>query len=185
MTADRLARVIARIDGINAGDPAGRELPFADRVDAWIRRLIPEPSEALRIAARGQHIRRWAVPRATYPEGRSGYLRWREDLKRRHASEVAAIMTEEGCAGDEIGAVEQIILKRVGASPDAQTMEDALCLVFLESQFEELREKTPDDKMIEILRKTWRKMSPPARQAALGLPLTPGQKDLVDRAVGS
>ena len=109
-------------------------------------RLNPAPSDALRIAARGQHIGRWTSPRESFPMDRGGYLRWREELKRFHAKTVADIMAKESYSETEIEAVRQIILKKYQTNADAQTIEDALCLVFLESQFEELRRKTPDPK---------------------------------------
>lgn len=193
MSLERLESVRSFLDRLNAEDPVqvtvdgksrARELVFADRLEAWILRLKPEPGQALWIAARGQHVRRWAIARSTYPEGRGGYLRWREDLKKMHAATVAEVMSAEGYSEAEISAVTRIVQKRgIAEDPDVQIMEDALCLVFLETQFDDLREKTPDDKMIEILRKSWSKMSPAGRNAALSLPLTESQKDLVSRAL--
>lgn len=116
--------------------------------------------------------------------GRGGYLRWREDLKRFHAKTVGELMTEAGYSESEIDDVRQIILKKYQTNADAQIIEDALCLVFLESQFEELRQKTPDPKMIDILQKTWRKMSEKAKQAALTIELPPRHKQLILEALG-
>lgn len=193
MSSHSLRKVLARLDELNAGDPntetvdgtprAG-ELVFADRLESWVRRLEPNPSEELVIAARGQHVRRWTVPRARYPEGRAGYLRWREDLKRLHADIVAEEMRSEGFGEASISRARAIVLKRdLASNRDVQTMEDALCLVFLESQFEQLRVKTPDDKMVDILRKTWRKMSEKGRAAALALPVPAQHRALIERAL--
>ena len=137
----RLENVLAQIDAFNSKDPRGIETPYSERLTRWVLKLNPSPSEPLRIAARGQHMGRWIIPRSIYPMDRGGYLRWREELKRFHAKTVGEIMAREGYADGEIDAVKQIILKKnFQANPDAQTIEDALCLVFLESQFEELRQ---------------------------------------------
>jgi hypothetical protein len=177
-------RVLQEIDAYNAKDPHGRELPYSEKLTSWTLRLNPAPSEALRIAARGQHIGRWTIPRSSYPMDRGGYLRWREELKRFHARTVAEIMSKEGYAEENVEAVRQIILKKnFQANPDAQTIEDALCLVFLESQFEELRQKTPDPKMIDIIQKTWKKMSAKAKEVALTMDLPPQHKALIQEAL--
>ncbi len=193
MSPDRLNAVLARIDQLNSEDPnrelvegvpRPREVVYAERLTAWVRRLNPEASEALRIAARGQHVRRWTIPRDRYEPGRRGYLRWRETLKAIHADTVAGLMREAGFAEEEIARVRLLMSKRrLGADPDTQTLEDALCLVFLETQFADLRAKTPDGTMREILRKTWQKMSAPARAAALALPLSAEDKTFLVEAV--
>src|SRR5690348_4564838 len=104
----RLDNVLSQIDAYNAKDPQGYEKPYSERLSGWIEQLNPAPSEALRIAARGQHIGRWTIPRNTYPMDRGGYLRWREDLKRFHAKTVGEIMAKEGFSESEIEAVRQI-----------------------------------------------------------------------------
>jgi hypothetical protein len=166
----RLENVLLAIDDFNRKDPHGKEFPYSDHLSRWVMELDPAPSEALRIAARGQHIGRWTIPRDAYPMDRGGYLRWREELKRFHAQTVGDLMAKEGYLAPEVEAVRQIILKKnFKANPDAQTIEDALCLVFLERQFEELRQKTPDPKMADILKKTWEKMSAKGKEAALAM----------------
>ena len=180
---DRLQNVLNVIDAYNKKDPQGREFPYSEKLTAWVLKLNPKPSEALRIAARGQHIGRWTSPRQSYPMDRGGYLRWREDLKRFHAKTVGEIMAKEGYSESKIDEVRQIILKKYQTCADAQTIEDALCLVFLESQFEELRQKTPDPKMIEIIRKTWQKMSEQGKQLALGIEMLEGHKQLIQKAL--
>ena len=179
--ADRPTRVLAAIDRLNREDPnrelvggiaRPRELVYAERITAWVARLNPAASEALRIAARGQHVRRWTIPRSRYPMTRQGYLKWRETLKTYHADTVAGLMREAGYADEDISRVRAIMSKRqLDRDPDTQALEDALCLVFLETQFADLRKKTPDEKMRDIVRKTWAKMSPAAQDAALTLPL--------------
>ncbi len=180
----RLENVLKAIDEFNAKDPNGKELPYSERLTFWVHKLQPMPSEVLRIAARGQHIGRWTIPRAAYPMDRPGYLRWREELKRFHASTVTGLMAQEGYPDAERDAVRQIILKKnFQTNPDAQTVEDALCLIFLESQFEELHQKTPDPKMIDIVQKTWKKMSAEGKNMALTLDLPAAHKKLIQDAL--
>jgi len=181
MDALHFNRLIERIDQLNSQDPntelvAGlprpRELVYSQRLTDWVLRLNPRASEALRIAARGQHIRRWTIPRDRYERNRRGYLRWRETLKAFHAEQVASLMREAGCSEEEIERVSRLIRKKdLPADPEVQTLEDALCLVFLETQFGELQRKTPDEKMREIVVKTWKKMSEQGRAEALKLAL--------------
>jgi len=179
-----LEQVLLAIDGYNRQDPQGRELAYSEKLTAWVRKLTLCPSEALQIAARGQHIGRWAIPRQSYPLDRGGYLLWREDLKRFHAKTVGELMARAGYPEPEIEAVRQIILKKnFQANADAQTVEDALCLVFLETQFEDLRQKTADPKMIGIIQKTWRKMSEKGKQLALEMELPEDHKALIQKAL--
>lgn len=181
---NRLDKVLAAIDSLNATDPKGYELPYSERLSGWVLRLNPAPSEFLRIAARGQHVGRWTIPRASYPMDRGGYLRWREELKRFHAATVTQFMATEGYSETEQEQVRRIILKKnFQTDPDAQTVEDALCLVFLETQFEELHQKTPDDKMIDIIQKTWRKMSAQAKTVVLTLKLPETHRKLIEAAL--
>jgi hypothetical protein len=141
---ERFALAIAAFDRENARDPslevvAGaarpRELVQAERLSAWVTRLAPDASEALRLAARCQHLRRWEIARSEYPQGRAGYLQWRTRLGRFHAEQSAKILTELGYDAETIAAVGRINAK-VGlrSDPDVQTMEDALCLSFLEHE---------------------------------------------------
>jgi len=184
MTSNRLNRVLQDIDAYNRQDPHQKELPYSEQLTHWVLKLKPDASEALRIAARGQHIGRWTSPRDKYPMDRGGYLRWREDLKRFHAKTVTDIMAKAGYTPEECEKVRLIILKKnIQGDPDTQTLEDGLCLIFLESQFEELKQKTPDEKMIDIIRKTWRKMSPEGKAAALSLPLPPDHQTLIKAAL--
>ena len=191
--SQRLTQVLERIDRLNAEDPntemvggvsRPRELVYSERLTAWVLRLQPAASEALRIAARGQHLCRWTIPRQQYEMTRRGYLKWRETLKAFHAQRVGALMRETGYGEPEIMRVQRLMSKReLPSDPETQTLEDALCLVFLETQFADLRKKEPDAKMIEILQKTWKKMSDRARREALQLPLGTQERALVERAV--
>ena len=179
---ERFERVIAAIDRLNSDDPntdvvggtaRPRELVYSERVTAWVARLRPGASEALRIAARGQHVQRWTIPRERYERTRRGYLRWRETLKTFHAERVAELMRAAGYPEADVARVREIMSKRrLPEDPETQALEDALCLVFLDTQLEDLKRKTLDETMRGVVRKTWQKMSPPAREEALRLPLS-------------
>jgi hypothetical protein len=184
MNSGRFQDAIARFDAANAQDPRGLELPYAQRLSAWVERLAPDASEELRLAARAQHICRWMVPRDSYPPGRIGYLKWREDLKHFHACKAGEILREVGYEDSVISRTQDLIRKRnFPHSPDGRILEDALCLVFLETQFAETTAKTGDEKMIGILQKTWRKMTPQAQQIALTIPMTAECRGLVEKAL--
>ena len=182
MTGERLARALAAIDAANADDPATidiggvtrpKEQAHAEMMSAWVVRLDPDADEAQLLAARAHHLRRWAIPRADYPDGRSGYLRWRTALKKRHAEDVGGILAAEGYDDATIARVQQIVRKEgLGRDEAVQVHEDALCLVFLQTQFDELIERLGHDKAVEVVAKTLAKMSEAGREVALGLPLS-------------
>lgn len=183
MASERLQKVLNAIDQLNRTDPQAYELPYSQWLTDWVRRLEPHPSEELLIVARGQHLSRWSIPRATYPPDRKGYLAWREKLKGFHAEQVANLMRQAGYPADSIAKAERMILKKNIRDPEAQVVEDALCLVFLEHQFADLRQKEPEDKMIVILQKSWRKMGAKGRAEALKLPLAPDEQALLQKAL--
>jgi hypothetical protein len=177
MIHGRFQEAIARIDTVNAADPRGIELAYSLRLS---------DSEPLQLAARAQHIARWESPRDSYPAGRFGYLKWREDLKQFHAEKAGRIMREVGYDESAVSRVQDLIRKRnFPRDEEGRVLEDALCLTFLETQFAETTVKTGEEKMVEILRKTWRKMTPQARQIALTLPMTPACRSLVERALAN
>jgi Domain of unknown function (DUF4202) len=190
----QLEQVIAAVDAANADDPhtivvhgetRPKELAHAELMTAWVRRLDPGCSDEQLIAARAHHLRRWSIPRDDYPRDRAGYLRWRTALRRQHAEEVAGIMRDAGYGDQEIARVQAIVGKKgLGRDPDVQVHEDALCLVFLATQFDTLTAQLHDeDKMVDILRKTAAKMSPQGLAAAGTLPLSPGGSALLARAL--
>ena len=193
-TPDRLTAALAAIDAANADDPhtivvdgleRPKELAHAVMMTRWVRRLSPDSSDAQLIAARAHHLRRWTIPRDDYPRDRAGYLRWRSALGRQHADDVAAIMRRAGYDDEDIARVQAIVRKQgLGRDPEVQVHEDALCLVFLETQFDALAAQlADDDKMIDILRKTAKKMSPEGLAAAGELPLSAEGADLLTRAM--
>lgn len=189
----RFARAIAAIDAANSEDPnrvvvAGRErareLAQAEFATAWLERLVANPGEALQLAVRAHHLRRWTSPRSDHPAGRAGYLRWRKALQRRHAEQVAVILESVGYPADVVARVQAIVQKvGLGVDPEVQVFEDALCLVFVETELEAFAGKHPGDKAAEVLRKTLRKMSPEARRLALGLELADPVRALLARAL--
>ena len=168
-----LERALAAIDAANAGDPAQEDgAPaarlYGERMSAEMARLFPAASEPLRIAARGQHIERWVLPRGDYPEGRTGYLSWRRDLARHHADRVAAIMAAAGYGAAAIAAAARM-LRKEGIKRDAevQALEDVICFVFLKWYFADFAAKHAPEKIQDIVVKTARKMSPEARARVL------------------
>jgi len=181
MTFDpaRFAAAIARFDAANSEDPHKevfegtgypKELLYAQRMSAWLDRFAPEASEALKLAARAQHIQRWAIPRSEYPMTRKGYDEWRNRLARFHADTAAEILRKVGYDEETIQRVESLLLKdRIKLDPEGQTLEDVICLVFLEFYFAPFAKDYAEPKLVGIVRKTWRKMSERGHEAALGL----------------
>lgn len=185
--SEKLDSVLQAIDAANAADPKGAAVAYGQRMSAWVDRLRPNAPEELRIAARGQHICRWEIPRADFPMDKAGYHKWRTTLYGFHADRLAEIMQAHAYDAPAIERVRSIVQKkRLKTDPDAQTLEDAAALVFLEHDFTEFvaRDDMDEPKLVDILRKTWTKMSPQGQQAALGLPLDPHHKRLVVRALG-
>lgn len=189
----RFDRAIAEIDRANAEDPGSmthrgvtlpKELLHSRLMTAWLTRLDPDAGEAAHLAARAHHFRRWTRPRDAHPEGRAGYLRWRAAAKRDQAAEVGVLLGGLGYDDETVQRVGAIIRKEgLGSDPVVQTHEDALCLVFLTTQLDEVSEKVGPDQMVEILRRTLPKMSPAAIDAATTLDLGPNGADLLSRAV--
>ncbi len=187
-------RARALIDAAHAADPVrapdGRpaELVYGERVEAWVVRLVPEASPALRLAARAQHLERWTVPRASFPEGKPGYLAWRRSLYTKQAERARALLLEAGVAADAAADVATWVSKTgLKTNAGTQALEDAACLVFLENEigaFAAQHAAYPREKFVDILRKTWRKMSPAAQQQAVQLSLPPAIAALVHEAIG-
>jgi hypothetical protein len=194
---DRLKRVFADIDVANSADPARQTIGsetlaeavvYGRRMSAILERLAPEAGEELRIAVRGQHIERFAIPRSNYPFGKAGYYRWRKAQMARHAERLAQIMASHGYPESSIARVGQIVRKeRLAEDGEAQTLEDAAALVFLVHEFERFvaRGDYPDDKIADILAKTWAKMSERGRAAAQSLDVPPRALALLKRGLAS
>lgn len=186
----RLAAALARIDAANAHDPnlesdgTPHALAYGRRMSAWLERLAPDASDGLRIAVRAQHLERWRVPRDDFPRDRAGYFRWRTTLARMHAERAGAIAAAVGYDAAVVARIQALIRKEgLRGDPETQTLEDAACLVFLETELADFAARHDEAKIVDILRKTWRKMSANAREAALGLDLPAPLKALVAKAV--
>lgn len=189
----RFAEAIRRIDAANAEDPnveshAGKpypkELLYSQRMSAALEKLAPDAPEAVQLAVRAQHICRWKIPRSDYPKDRDGYRRWRTELGRFHAETAEAILRETGYDESTIEEVRSLLRKeRLKANPDAQLLEDVVCLVFLEHYAPEFVEQHAESKLINIFRRTWQKMSPRGQQAALELDLPATVRTIVQKAL--
>ena len=178
----RFQRAIERFDAANAEDPNreladGRDQPkellYAQRLSAMLERFAPEASEALRLAARCQHIRRWTIPRTDFPNTPAGYKQWRAKLQQFHAETAAGILRELGYGGETVTRVQALLRKeKLKLDPEVQTLEDVVDLVFLENYLEDFVAKHPEydeAKWVDILKKTWFKMSRCGRDAALSM----------------
>lgn len=185
----RYGRAVAAIEAASADDPGratvgGVEVPLAVThgrlAVAAVEALVTEPSEALLLAARAHHIRRFDLPRSGYPEGRAGYLRWRRDQKDRHAALVGTLLAR---AGYPVAMVERVgaLVKRVGlgTDPETQAVEDAACLAFVQTQLDGVAARLDRARLLEVLRRTLGKMSPAAVAHVMALPLTATQRGLV------
>jgi Domain of unknown function (DUF4202) len=178
-SSSRYGAVIAAIDTANAADPnlieaegqaEPAELVYGRRMSATLARMAPDASEPLQIAARGQHIERWRLARKSYPEGRAGYLRWRKDAKELHARRLSDIMAGAGYGAGDIERVGALVRKeKLKLDPEAQLLEDVVCVVFLEHYLPSFMAKTEPAKLPGILAKTWKKMSDFGHAEALKL----------------
>ena len=196
MTSDRLARALAAIDAANTDDPhtlvvrgieRPKELAHAELATEWVEKLIALPSDALRLAARAHHLQRWVIPRSEYPLGKSNYYRWRKALQAHHAKVVGSILEDCDYDATTIARVQALVQKRGSGADDIelQALEDALCLVFLETQLQETAAKLENEmKALDVLRKTAKKISSKALELAKQLPLNPVESALLQRALG-
>lgn len=192
-TSQKLSVAFRRFDAANQQDPnteefEGKTYPkevlYAIRMTEKVNDFAPDASEALQLTARCQHIRRWEIPRESYEMNRVGYLKWRQDLKKFHAEIATSILQDVGYAEETISEVAFLLEKKqLKKNEDTQTLEDVICLVFLEHYFEAFSKEHPEDKIINILQKTWRKMSEKGQEAALKLPISKSAQELVSKAV--
>jgi hypothetical protein len=186
---DRLQCALSAIDAANARDPAleagePAELVYGRRMSQALAAFAPGASEALQIAVRGQHLERWLNPRRAYPDGRAGYIAWRNAAKRRHAERVAEIMAACGYDEATVAHASSLVRKeQLRSDPEAQTLEDVACLVFLSHYALSFAAKHPEEKVLDILVKTERKMSSGARAAATGFGLPAPVLALYERAL--
>ena len=186
---EAIDRARLAIDTANAADPNehdGEPLALLQGrlAEGWVLHLDPDASAGLRLAARAHHLRRWVVPRDSYPEGRAGYLRWRRDQKRRHAAELRELLTQSGVDSVVVERAAAIVAKvGLGSDPEVQVFEDAVCLTFLETQLGETADRLHADHMTTVIAKTLAKMSEPGKAAALTIDLDERGRDLLARAL--
>src|SRR4051812_21718037 len=184
-----------RIDAVHAADPTrtetgeAAERVYADQMEHWVSRVVPEASPLLRLAARCQHLERWSVPRGSFPLDKPGYHAWRRSLYTKQAERARALLLEAGIAAEEADQVATWVSKTgLKTNAGTQALEDAACLVFLENEigaFAAQHADYPREKFVDIIRKTWRKMSPRAQELARGLALPTGIAALVHDAIAS
>lgn len=194
-TTDKLVLAFQLFDDANKQDPNTevfegttypKEVLYGIRMTERLHIFEPNASEVLKLTSRCQHICRWEIPRESYEMNREGYLRWRQELKKFHAKKASGILKEVGYEQEVIDKVSFLLEKKqLKKNEETQTLEDVICLVFLEFYFESFAVKHPEDKTIDILQKTWRKMSEKGQKAALKLPLSKFALDLITKALSA
>ncbi|PHN01423.1 DUF4202 domain-containing protein [Flavilitoribacter nigricans] len=190
---DKFKAAIHQFDLANSQDPNQeewkgntypKEMLYAERMTDCLEAFAPDAPEALQLAARCQHIKRWEIPRETYPMDRPGYHAWRNELKKYHAEQAENILQQVGYDEETIERVKFLLQKKqLRRDPDTQTLEDVICLVFLQYYFEPFSQKYEEEKLIDIVQKTWRKMSEKGHEAALKLDYSPESLDLIKKAL--
>jgi hypothetical protein len=194
MVSPQFQKAIALFDQANSQDPnkeqwEGKQYPkevlYGERMTAMLNSFCPEASEEVQLAARCQHICRWESPRDSYEMNRAGYLKWRTELKKFHAKKASEILESLDYNDAVIAKVSFLLQKKqLKRNMDTQTIEDVICLVFLQFYFDPFIEKHSDGKIIDIVQKTWAKMSEKGHDAALQLSFSEKGLDLVKQALG-
>ena len=190
---ERFAAAITRFDALNAEDPNTdvfngqahpKELLYAQRMTEWLQKVEPNASEALQLAVRCQHLRRWEIPRRNYTMDLPGYNKWRNALRKYHADLAGQVLKEVGYDAETIERVQFLVLKRqLKIDAEVQLLEDIVCLVFLENYFLDFAKQHDEEKVIDIVQKTWRKMTPRGQQIALSLQMPAEAERLVGKAL--
>ena len=191
-----LTATLQAFDAANSKDPNleqdregkshPKELLYAQRMSAELAKFVPEPGDELQLAARAQHIERWIIPRADYPMDRAGYKRWRVTLGQHHAQRATAIMREHGYSDASCEQVATMLQKKqLKRDAEVQALEDVICLVFIRYYLEDFATKHSDEKLIDIIRKTWNKMSEKGHEHALQIDLVPHLQQLVGKALSA
>lgn len=190
---DNLTAVFEKIDQINAEDPnkeivkgieTPKELIYGQRMTEMLTTYKENSSVELQIASRGQHIKRWHIPRSEYPMGRKGYLKWRTMLKIYHGELLSSIMEEEGFESDSIAKVVELVnKKKLKTDQESKELEDVVCLVFLKYYFHDFAAQHPDEKVIDIVQKTWGKMTEKGHELALKLNYDERDLALIQKAL--
>ena len=190
---NQFEQTLAAFDAANAQDPnlesvtgnqIAKELIYGQRMTAQLQKFLPNASEELQLAARSQHICRWKIPRSDYPMDRQGYKKWRLDLAVFHGETAGEILTINGYSDATIQRVKDLLLKRsLKRDDEVQALEDVVCLVFLEFYLEDFAAKHDEEKLIDIIQKTWNKMSTTGHDAALKLSLSDKMLSLITKAL--
>lgn len=180
MSQKAFDKTVELIDQANGEDPnmesdgsqsVPKELLYSRRMSEMLERFMPDADEVGRIAVRAQHIQRWKSPRDAYPMNRQGYHQWRTQLYQFHADTVAALMAQAGYEEASVERVRKAVGKKaVKVNPDTQLLEDIAALVFIEHYMQAFADKHPEydeAKWIDIILKTWKKMSAEGQQFAL------------------
>ena len=193
ISADRFSKAIAAFDAYNTKDPnleesAGKSFPkeilYAQRMTECLHKFAPTAHESIQLAARCQHIGRWEIPRNSYPITKKGYLQWRSEEKMHHAKIAESILTNCGYDSATIEKVKFLVLKKeLHTNADTQLLEDVVCLVFIEFYLEEFAAKHDGEKVIDIIRKTVKKMSAAAIEAVGQIPVSPKMQSLLQQVV--
>lgn len=191
-TNPRFKLAIQKIDEANAQDPnrestEGEEFPkellYAQRMTSFLSKFYPEASEELHLAARAQHICRWQIPRKDFPMNLRGYNDWRRALRKFHSAKISSLLTEVGYEASTIERVQFLVEKKqLKRDAESQTLEDVVCLVFMRYYFDSFANKYADEKVVDILKKTWKKMSPKGHQALLALNISTKAQELLHKA---
>ncbi len=197
MNNRKFEKTIEEFDQINSEDPHlemvnGSEIPkelvYGHRMSGMLQKFRPDASEALRLATRCQHIKRWEIPREEFPMDRKGYLMWRTKLKKFHGELAGSIMKKHGYDDDTIQKVDDLLNKRrLKTDEDVQTLEDVVCLVFLKYYFDDFiaKHKQEEEKLVDIVKKTWEKMSEEGHKAALNMEHSEEALDIIKKALDS
>jgi hypothetical protein len=195
MNSEKFQKALTLIDNANAQDPNielfegknfPKELLYAERMTKVLTNFAPNASEALQLAVRCQHICRWESPRDSYEMDRAGYLKWRQDLKLFHAKKASEILATVGYDAETIEKVSFLLQKKqLKKNEETQTLEDVACLVFLEFYFEAFSVKYNEEKLIDIVQKTWKKMSDEGHKAALKLSFSENSLALISKALAA
>lgn len=192
MFATQLQQAFAKFDAYNATDPnteefGGKTYPkevlYAKRMTKKLNDYAPDAPEYMQLAVRCQHIGRWEIARNSYPMDRAGYLMWRSQLKLHHTKIAEPILKACGYDAETIGKVKSLLLKKqLHQNPDTQLIEDVICLVFVEFYLDDFAKQHSEEKMIDILRKTLKKISLQGIEEALKIKMTDYVKDLILQA---
>lgn len=186
-----LSTVFATIDEVNATDPNRLgEKPLAlaqgQSASTWLGKLSPDAGPELQLAVRAHHLRRWELKRADYPEGRAGYLKWRRDNKAHQANALSSLMDADGWSAESICQARTLLGRtKLKTDPETQTLEDAACLVFIESQFDDMTDRLDHDHMVSVVSKTLKKMSDAAITLAGSIALSDASQAVLSDAVAT